>query len=137
MKGKTGVKAGKARGKMNGLHWAAQILLAGVFLFVGFSKIFAHRRQASVLPAVPGFAAIGLSNELAVAIGIVEIAGALALVVPVDLWPPDILPRLAAAGLALVAMTAAVYHMRRHESAAPSIALFLLALFVIVGRWPR
>jgi len=34
-------------------------------------------------------------------------------------------------------MTAAVYHMRRHESAAPSITLFLLALFVIVARWPR
>jgi hypothetical protein len=122
---------------MNGLHWTAQILLAGVFLFVGFSRIFANRRLTSGLPAWPGFGVISLPNELAVAVGIFEIAGALALVMPVDLWPPDILPRLAAAGLALVAMAGAVYHMRRHESGAPSIALFLLALFVIVGRWPR
>jgi len=89
------------------------------------------------LPAGLGFGTVGLSNELAVAIGIIEIAGALALVVPIDLWPPDVLPRLAAGGLALVAMTGAIYHMRRHESAAPSITLFLLALFVIVARWPR
>jgi len=130
-------QARKARGKMNGLHWIAQILLAGVFFYIGCSKLFGYRRANRFLPAGLGFGSLGLSSELAVAVGIVEIAGALALVVPIDLWPPDVLPRLAAAGLALVAMTAAVYHMRRHESAAPSITLFLLALFVIVARWPR
>jgi hypothetical protein len=54
-----------------------------------------------------------------------------------DVWPPYILLRLATAGLALLMVAAGIYHMRRQESAAPSVALFLLALFVIVGRWPR
>jgi hypothetical protein len=32
---------------------------------------------------------------------------------------------------------AAIYHFRRKEPAAPDIALLLLAVFVIVGRWGR
>jgi uncharacterized membrane protein YphA (DoxX/SURF4 family) len=122
---------------VNGLHWVAQILLAAVFLFAGFSEIFSYRSRTEVSPVRPSLGFPGLAYELALAIGVVEIVGALALVVPVDLWPPDILPRLAAAGLALLAVVGAIYHMRRRESAAPNIALFLLALFVIVGRWPR
>jgi hypothetical protein len=34
-------------------------------------------------------------------------------------------------------VAACIYHIRRKESAAPAIAAFLLALFVIVGRWPH
>lgn len=79
----------------------------------------------------------GLPYELALVIGVAEIVGALALVVPVDLWPPDILPRLAAATLGLLTVAGGIYHQRRRESAAPNVALFLLALFVIVARWPR
>jgi hypothetical protein len=70
-------------------------------------------------------------------VGIAELLGAVGVVVPVDLWPPYVLLRLAAAGLALLMVIAGIYHIRRQESAAPSVALFLLALFVIVGRWPR
>jgi hypothetical protein len=55
----------------------------------------------------------------------------------VDIWPPDVLLRLSAAGLALLMVAAGIYHIRRQESAAPSVAVFLPALFVIVGRWPR
>ena len=43
----------------------------------------------------------------------------------------------AAAWLALIMVGAGIYHLRRQESAAPDVSLFLLALFVIVGRWPR
>jgi hypothetical protein len=55
----------------------------------------------------------------------------------VDLWPPHVFLRLAAGALALLMVAAGIYHIRRQESAAPSVSLFLLALFVIVGRWPR
>lgn len=127
----------KAEVKVNGLHWTAQILLAAVFLFAGFSEILSYRSRTKVPPGRPTLGFPGLPYELAVAIGVVEIAGALALMVPIDLWPPDILPRLAAAGLALLTIAGGVYHQRRRESAAPNVALFLLALFVIVGRWPR
>jgi len=48
-----------------------------------------------------------------------------------------LLVRLAAGGLALIMVLAGIYHIRREDSAAPAVSLFLLALFVIVGRWPR
>jgi hypothetical protein len=68
-----------------------------------------------------------------VAIGLFEVLLALALVAPIGLNLPVALPLLAASALALLTMTAAIYHLRRHETAAPSAVLFLLALFVIVG----
>ena len=101
---------------MNTLLWIAQIILAGVFLFTGFSKIFAYGQVVKVVEARSKAGKIGM---------------------PMDLWPPYIFLRLAAAGLALLMVAAGIYHIRRQESAAPSVSLFLLALFVIVGRWPR
>jgi hypothetical protein len=67
----------------------------------------------------------------------VEIAGALGVLTP-EGWSHDyLLVRLAAAGLALLMVCAGIYHARRREEASPAVTLFLLALFVIVGRWPR
>jgi hypothetical protein len=122
---------------MSTLNWIAQLLLAGVFLFDGFSRVFSFRRKARPLAAGTGFDSPGESIQLTAAIAMTEIAGALAVLTPVDLWPPDVLPRIAAAGLALLAVGASIRHARRHESAAPNVAVFLLALFVIVARWPR
>jgi hypothetical protein len=56
---------------------------------------------------------------------------------PTALVPDHLLVRLAAGGLALLMVAAGIYHLRRQESVAPSVALFLLAVFVIFGRWPR
>jgi hypothetical protein len=80
---------------------------------------------------------IGLSRGQAAAIALLEIAGAAGVLLPFDPWPPYILLRLAAGGLALLMVAAGIYHLRRQESASPTVAIFLLALFVIVGRWPR
>ena len=122
---------------MNALLWIAQIILAGVFLLAGFSKIFAYRQVVKAVEARSKAGPIGMSRRQAVMVGLLEIAGAAGVLVPVDVWPPYILLRLATAGLALLMVAAAIYHIRRQESAAPSVSLFLLALFVIVGRWPR
>ncbi|MGA2632680.1 MAG: DoxX family protein [Terracidiphilus sp.] len=122
---------------MNGLLWIAQILLAGAFLFTGASKILAYDKLVKVVEAKSKGGKIGMSRQQAALVGIAELVGAVGVVVPVDIWPPDVLLRLAAAGLALLMVAAGIYHIRRQESAAPSVALFLLALFVIVGRWPR
>jgi uncharacterized membrane protein YphA (DoxX/SURF4 family) len=122
---------------MNTLLWITQIILAGVFLFTGFSKIFAFDQVVKVMEARSKAGKLGMSRGQAALVGLVEIAGAVGVLVPVDVWPPFILLRLATAGLALLMVAAAIYHIRRQESAAPSITLFLLALCVIVGRWPR
>jgi uncharacterized membrane protein YphA (DoxX/SURF4 family) len=122
---------------MNSLLWIAQILLAGVFLYAGFSKIRAYEGHARASQTQSIFGCVGLPHGLAAAIALLEIAGAICVVVPVDVWPPDILLRLAAAGLALLMAGVGIFHVRRHQPTAPLIAVILLALFVIVGRWPR
>jgi uncharacterized membrane protein YphA (DoxX/SURF4 family) len=129
--------AGKAGNPMNTLLWIVQIVLAGVFLFTGFSKIFAYGQVVKMMETKSKAGRIGVSRGQAVLVGLLEIAGAVGLLAPMDPWPPYILLRLAAGGLALLMVAAGIFHIRRKESAAPSVALFLLALFVIVGRWPR
>jgi hypothetical protein len=41
----------------------------------------------------------------------------------------------AALGLALLTLSISFVRARRHQFPAPSIVMFLLVLFVIVGRW--
>jgi hypothetical protein len=123
---------------MNTLLWIAQVILAGVFLFTGFSKIFAYRRVVRIVEGRSKTRRmIGMSRIQAGLLGLVEMAAAVTVLLPTDTWPPHILLRLACAGLALLMVAAGIYHIRREESAAPSVVLFLLALFIIVGRWPR
>ncbi|MDR3772983.1 MAG: DoxX family protein [Terracidiphilus sp.] len=122
---------------MNTLLWITQIILAGVFLFTGFSKVFAYGHVVQVVEARSKGVPIGMSQGPAVLLGLVEIAGATGVLVPVDLWPPHVLLRMSCAGLALLMVAAGIYHIRRQASAAPNVSLFLLAVFVIVGRWPR
>jgi uncharacterized membrane protein YphA (DoxX/SURF4 family) len=122
---------------MNGLLWIAQILLAAIFLFTGVSKLLAYERVMDAVEARSKGLPTGVSRGLAAFIGLAEIAGALGVVSPPSLLPGHLLIRLAAAGLALIMVLAGIYHLRRQDSAAPAVSLFLLALFIIVGRWPR
>ncbi|MGD0730842.1 MAG: DoxX family protein [Terracidiphilus sp.] len=122
---------------MNTLLWIAQMLLAGMFLFAGFSKLFAFAGQNRDWQTRSIFGGGGMPRWLAAAIALLEIAGAVCVLLPFDLWPPDIFLRMATAVLALLAIIALICHGRRKEPAAPIVALFLLAMFVIVGRWPR
>lgn len=122
---------------MNGLLWIAQILLAAVFVFTGVSKLLAFDKFVKVLEARTKGQPAGIPRGTAAIFGLLEIAGAVGVVMPVDIWPPYILLRAAAAGLALLMVIAGIYHLSRQESAAPSVVLFLLSIFVIVGRWPR
>jgi uncharacterized membrane protein YphA (DoxX/SURF4 family) len=123
-------------GTMNVLLWIAQILLAAAFVFTGISKILAYEELVKEVEAKSKGGKPGMSREQAAIVGILEILGAAGVVMPVDIWPPYVLLRLAAAGLALLMVIAGIYHLRRQETAAPSVVLFLLALFVIIGRWP-
>jgi len=119
---------------MNSLIWIAQILLAGVFLFAGISKIYVRRRQTGALQTSLGCSCVGMPDGLAAALATLEIAGALCLLVPVNLWQTAMVIRLAATLLALLAVVTVIYHARRNEHTGNTIAAFLLALFVIIGR---
>jgi len=122
---------------MNTLLWIAQILLAAIFLFTGATKLIAYERLIRKVESRSNGLPAGVSRGMAAFIGLAEIAGALGVVAPVPLLPHHLLVRAAASGLALIMVFAGIYHLRRHEEAAPAVSLFLLALFIIVGRWPR
>jgi uncharacterized membrane protein YphA (DoxX/SURF4 family) len=70
-------------------------------------------------------------------VGLAEIAGAVGLILPALLHIAPILVPLAAVGLILVMIGAAVVHARRHElpNVAICVVLLLLAAFVAWGRF--
>jgi len=125
---------------MNGLIWIGQVALAIVFLVSGTFKLFAFRPwiHAAGQRAHMGMADTPLRSKI---LGLVEVLLAFGVLMP-DVYTSDgmvpefVIVRSCAAGLAAVMIGAAVYHMRRKEHAALDVAIFLLALFVIVGRWP-
>jgi hypothetical protein len=123
---------------MNGLVWTAQLLLAGIFLTAGTMRLFAFAPMVRAFEGL-GHGAIPLLPSRAKLIGIVEVALAFGVIMP-DVFTPDgtipeyLIIRLSAMGLALLMVGAGIYHMRRKESAALAISIFLLAVFVIVGR---
>ncbi|MGD0730840.1 MAG: DoxX family protein [Terracidiphilus sp.] len=122
---------------MNVVLWIAQLILAGVFVFTGASKVLAYDEMVKAIELRSKGGKIGMTRFQASLVGQAELVGAIAVILPVDIWPPHVFLRLAAAGLALLMVIAGIYHLRRHETAAPSVVLFLLSIFVIVGRWPR
>jgi hypothetical protein len=127
---------------MNGVIWIGQVALAAVFFVAGGTKLLAYERLVKKLEGLPRWKTIEMSRSQAVLVGVLEIAGAIGVIMPAAFTPETLvsdylLIRLAASGLALLMVAATVYHLRRSEPAAPSIAAFLLALFVIVGRWPH
>jgi hypothetical protein len=119
---------------MNNLDRFMELLVAGVFLCDGLSKIFGYRWRARVLAAWQMCGPFGLSYRWLFAVGLFEIASALALAAPFGPLPPAVVVRLAGSALAVFTLSAGIYRVRHHEQAAPTIVLFLLAVFVIVGR---
>ncbi|HTW80572.1 MAG TPA: DoxX family protein [Terracidiphilus sp.] len=120
----------------NTMLWLAQIALACVFFYAAFSKIFASRVQVKQGGEALLFACDGLPCMLIQLLALIEFACALCLIVPIDLWPAHLLPRVAAAVLAPLIVVTAGHHVRHKQPTAPIVAVFFLALFVLVGRWP-
>ena len=78
-----------------------------------------------------------LPAGLRIFIGVVEILGAIGLVVPPLVSVMPVLAPIAAGGLAIVMVLAAVYHVPRREkpNIVLNLALAALALFVAYGRF--
>jgi uncharacterized membrane protein YphA (DoxX/SURF4 family) len=119
---------------MNTFLWIAQMCLAGIFLYAGIMNLLAFQRQHLRPAEGPSFQCIGLSGPTACAIGFAEILGAIGLVIPLGAQDPYLVTQLSAGALAILLLAACVYHARRKEQTAPIVAVFFLAVFVIVGR---
>ncbi len=122
---------------MNNLLWGVQILLAGVFLFTAAGKLFDYEQLVRVIEGRSRGKAIGISRLQAILVGCAEFAAAIGLLIPNSVNPSHSIVVCSAAGLCFLMAGAGIYHLRRRDSATPPVVLFLLALFIIVGRWPR
>ena len=117
---------------MNVALWTVQVLLAFAFIASGAMKLFAYEKY-KIQSEKNG--PTGITRRLATFIGIAEIAGGLGIVLPMATNIAPWLSPWAAVGLATVMLLAIGFHVRRHESVAVPVILFLLAGFVVFGRF--
>ena len=119
---------------MNIVLWIIAGLLALAFLAAGAMKLAKSRAQL----AESGMAwTEDFSDSQVKLIGLVEVLGALGLILPAALGIAEILTPLAAAGLALTMLGATAVHARRGERSNIPVTLVLAALaaFVAVMRF--
>jgi uncharacterized membrane protein YphA (DoxX/SURF4 family) len=118
---------------MNLALWIIAIVLAVAFAGSGLLKLVRNKEQL----VASGFGwAEDFSPSTIRLIGVAEILGAIGLVLPAAVHIAPILVPVAAVGLALVMVGAAVVHGRRKEAPMVAINAVLLALAVVVA-WGR
>jgi hypothetical protein len=111
--------------------WIAQVIVAGMFTMVGFLKTFTPIADLSqIMPLAQD------SPVLIRFIGIVELLGAIGLILPAALKIAPKLTVFAAYGLVLTMVLAFLFHLLRGElSATPiTVVLGLLSGFIAWGR---
>jgi uncharacterized membrane protein YphA (DoxX/SURF4 family) len=111
---------------VSGLLALAYLVAGGTKVFTGYDKI--QDRMTWTSHAKPWHVKV---------VGILEILGAIGLIVPVLAGILPILAPIAASGLALLQVVAIVIHIRIGEGKkiAGNVALLLLALFVAIVRF--
>ncbi|HWU07653.1 MAG TPA: DoxX family protein [Streptomyces sp.] len=119
---------------MNVTLWIIASILAVAFLLAGLMKAGQPKEKlaASGMAWVDDF-----SSGAVKAIGAVEVLGALGLILPAALNIAPVLVPLAATGLAITMLGAAVVHARRKENQmiGANVVLLILAAIVAWGRF--
>ncbi|MCW2739327.1 DoxX family protein [Nocardioides sp.] len=118
---------------MNIVLWVIAAVLAAAFAMAGFMKATTPKEKlAESMGWVEDFSAGTVRF-----IGVVEILGAVGLVLPAALDIAPVLTPLAASGLALTMLLAAITHARRKEFPMIGVNVVLggLALFVAIMRF--
>jgi uncharacterized membrane protein YphA (DoxX/SURF4 family) len=115
--------------------WIIAGVLAFVFISSGAMKLV-QSKEKLVASSTGGWAADWSPASIKL-VGVAEILGGIGLFLPAVLHVAPILVPLAAVGLILVMIGAAVVHTRRHElpNVAINVVLLLLAAFVAWGRF--
>lgn len=114
---------------MNVFLWIVQILLAAAFTMAGVMKATQPREKPPTAPAVEDF-----SPGTVRFIGIVELFGALGLILPAATGIATILTPIVATGLALTMVLAAATHIRRKEPSGVVVNAVLSALAAVIAR---
>jgi DoxX-like protein len=115
--------------------WIVAGLLAALFLIAGANKVFIPREKLAKAPG--GGWALDFSASFIKALGAVEILGAIGLILPAVVHIAPILVPLAAVGLGLIMIGAAITEVRRQEltHALLNLVYLALAIFVALGRF--
>ena len=117
---------------MNVVLWIIQIVLAVAFLFAGVTKVSQPKEKLRERMAwVDDF-----SPNTVRFIGTMEVLGALGLVIPAATGIAPILTPIAAVGLVIIMVGAAITHVRRKEPAIVPVNAILLVLAAVVA-WGR
>lgn len=112
--------------------WTAQYIAAGIFLLAGVAKAFIPKYR--LVPKMPW--AKDFNSGTIRLIGVMEILGAIGLVLPELLDYAAVFTPLAAIGLGVVMLMAAFVHVVRREFPMIAINLVLLALTAFIA-WGR
>lgn len=118
---------------MNIALWIVAGVLAFAFVLVGLLKV-AKPKEELAGGSMPW--AADFSSGAVKAIGALEVLAAVGLVLPPLLDTATVLVPLAATGLAVTMVAAAVVHARRKENSAIGLNVVLLAMAVFVA-WGR
>ena len=118
---------------MNIALWIAQVLLA---LTLGMASLMKLSRPRVALAGVQGWVE-DFTDVQVKGIGVLEALAVIGLIVPPVLHIGTVLTPLAAVGVILLMIGAAMTHLRRGETAnaAGNVVLLLLAAFVAAGRF--
>jgi uncharacterized membrane protein YphA (DoxX/SURF4 family) len=118
---------------MGVLVWVLQILLAVIFVAAGLVKLI---RPKADLRAQMGWVD-DYSDNAVKGIGAVEVLAAIGLILPALIGIGTVFISLAAIGLVLLMIGAAITHGRRKEYpfVAANVVLIVLALIVAVARF--
>jgi uncharacterized membrane protein YphA (DoxX/SURF4 family) len=114
---------------MDVLLWILAGVLAALFLAAGLMKVTQPRE--ALLPRLAWVE--DFPQPVVRLIGALEVLGAIGLVLPAAVGIAPVLVPVAATGLAVTMVGAAVVHLRRHESPMVAVNLVLLALLLVVA----
>ena len=114
---------------MNICIWIIQGILAAMFIMAGITKSTQPKEKLEPkLPWVKDF-----SLNIVRIVGILELLGGIGLIVPQLTGILPVLTPIAAVGLALTMLLAALYHFRKQEYKAIAFNAVLLVLSLIVA----
>jgi putative oxidoreductase len=116
---------------MNVVIWIIQVLLAAAFLMSGIMKLTVSKNR--VKEKVGGWVEDFKVMEIKM-IGLVEILGAIGLILPMVMNIFPFLTPIAACGLGVTMIVAAQTHLKRKESIFINIIFLIMALMIVLGR---
>jgi uncharacterized membrane protein YphA (DoxX/SURF4 family) len=116
---------------MDVVLWVLQALLALMFLGAGVAKLTQPKEKLQPRMAyVEDYSAAQIKG-----IGAIELLGAIGLVLPWATGIAPVLTPLAAVGLGITMVLAALVHRKRKESFAVNLVLVAVALVIAIGRF--